>query len=230
MRTEDPLLAEGVPQSPGSITIELICQRIDHLGTRCYCPVPPLTDVGYGERGDGDELLPKTSVPEQFSRTYSGCMSESTVGPHESSEHSAGEPAAPRGSLFAKHPFLVYTTLRIVVLVVVAGVLYLLGARGLILILLAFMLSAVASYILLASQRDVVGSRMGGFFGRMNERIEESKRSEDAFIEYEAAQVKEEQRKIADSAAEVEPPAETIPPPAGPNTSAGPNSSAGPTA
>lgn len=132
-------------------------------------------------------------------------MSESTDGPNVSSEHSASEPVIERGTFFAKHPFLVYTALRIGVLVVVGAVLYLLGARGLILILLAFLLSAVASYILLATMRDEVGSRMGGFFGRLNERIEESKRSEDDFIEYEATQVKAEQRKVADAGSEFDP-------------------------
>ena len=118
----------------------------------------------------------------------------------DAGEEQTAQRSADRRSFFAKHPFLIYTALRIVVLAVVAGVLYLLGARGLILILLAFLLSAVASYILLASMRDEVGARMGGFFGRLNERIEESKRSEDDDIEYEAVQVKEEQRTLATEA------------------------------
>jgi hypothetical protein len=131
-------------------------------------------------------------------------MSESIDGPNVSSEHSASEAAPERATFFAKHPFLVYTALRIGVLLVVAAVLYLLGARGMILILLAFPLSAVASYIFLASMRDEVGSRMGGFFGRLNERIEESKRSEDDFIDHEAAAVREEQTRAADTGADTD--------------------------
>jgi len=153
--------------------------------------------------------------------SYPVVMSEPTEEPNESLDRSAGVAGAERTTFFAKHPFLVYTALRIIVLLVVAGVLYLLGARGLILILLAFLLSAVASYILLASMRDEVGSRMGGFFGRLNERIEESKRSEDEFIEYEAEQVKEEQRKVDVEASEDD----SAPEP--PSSSTGPQTSAG---
>ena len=152
-------------------------------------------------------------------------MSQRTGGPNGSADDSDARESSDsaedlvhqqrtgRRSLFAKHPFLVYTTLRIGILLVVGAVLSLLGARGLILILLAFALSAVVSYVLLSSQRDEVGSRMGGFFGRLNERIEVSTRSEDDLFEDQASVVHDEQST---------PPADTgIDPPEAQNNSAG---------
>ena len=144
-------------------------------------------------------------MPSENERTYPGCMSETPDTASEAPEPTADVPDADRETFMAKHPFLVYSALRLVVLLAVGGVLYLLGARGLVLILLAFLLSAVASYVVVSSQRDAVGSHMGGFFGRMNERIEESKRSEDEFIDHEAALVREEQRQVAQREAANEP-------------------------
>ena len=53
---------------------------------------------------------------------------------------------------------LAYTSARIVLLVVSAVLLYLAGARGLLLLLLAFVVSGIASFVLLSRQRD----RMSG--------------------------------------------------------------------
>ena len=49
---------------------------------------------------------------------------------------------------------LAYTSARIVLLVVSAMLLYLAGARGLLLLLLAFVVSGIASFVLLSRQRD----------------------------------------------------------------------------
>jgi UPF0716 family protein affecting phage T7 exclusion len=95
-----------------------------------------------------------------------------------------------------KHPFLVYTALRLLVLLVAGGLLYLIGVRGILLILLAFLISAIASYVLFAPQRDRVGQRMGGFFGRMNERIEESKRAEDDYFDEEVQHVRDVEAQV----------------------------------
>jgi TctA family transporter len=81
---------------------------------------------------------------------------------------------------------LTYTSARIVLLVVSALLLYLVGARGLLLLVLAFLVSGVASFVLLSRQRDVMssalvtrlknrGPRTGGF----RRRLEDGARAED---------------------------------------------------
>ncbi|GGL49354.1 DUF4229 domain-containing protein [Planomonospora parontospora] len=59
------------------------------------------------------------------------------------------------------HPAFVYTASRIGVLAVTAGVLYLLGLRDPFLLLVAsFLVSGVASYVLLSKQRDALSARI----------------------------------------------------------------------
>jgi Protein of unknown function (DUF4229) len=79
---------------------------------------------------------------------------------------------------------LAYTSARIVLLVVSAVLLYLAGARGLLLLALAFVVSGIASFILLSRQRDLMSGalltrlrnrRTGGFRAR----LEEGSRTED---------------------------------------------------
>jgi len=81
---------------------------------------------------------------------------------------------------------LAYTSARILLLVVAAILLYLAGARGLLLIALAFVVSGIASFVLLSRQRDVMSgallarlkngrARAAGF----RERLEEGTRAED---------------------------------------------------
>ena len=67
---------------------------------------------------------------------------------------------------------LAYTSARIVLLVVSAVLLYLAGARGLLLLGLALVVSGAASYILLSRQRDAMAGalsrRLGSFRSRLN--------------------------------------------------------------
>ncbi len=81
---------------------------------------------------------------------------------------------------------LAYTSARIMLLVVSAIVLYLAGARGLLLLALAFVVSGIASFVLLSRQRDIMSGallarlkhgrvRAGGFRAR----LEEGARAED---------------------------------------------------
>jgi hypothetical protein len=81
---------------------------------------------------------------------------------------------------------LAYTSARILLLVVSVILLYLVGARGLLLLALAFVVSGIASFVLLSRQRDVMSSalmtrlrnrqrRAPGF----RTRLEEGARSED---------------------------------------------------
>jgi hypothetical protein len=55
---------------------------------------------------------------------------------------------------------LAYTSARIVLLVVSAVLLYLAGARGLLLLVLAFAVSGIASFVLLSRQRDVMSGAL----------------------------------------------------------------------
>jgi uncharacterized protein DUF4229 len=82
---------------------------------------------------------------------------------------------------------LAYTSARLVLLVVAAVLLYLAGARGLLLLALAFVVSGITSFVLLSRQRDVMSgallarlrngrARAAGFRAR----LEEGARAEDA--------------------------------------------------
>ena len=81
---------------------------------------------------------------------------------------------------------LAYTSARLVLLVVAAALLYLAGARGLLLLALAFVVSGITSFVLLSRQRDVMSgallarlrngrARAAGFRAR----LEEGARAED---------------------------------------------------
>ena len=81
---------------------------------------------------------------------------------------------------------LAYTSARILMLVVAIIVLYLVGARGLLLLALACVVSGIASFVLLSRQRDVMSGalmsriktgrrRAAGFRAR----LEEGSRAED---------------------------------------------------
>ncbi len=81
---------------------------------------------------------------------------------------------------------LAYTSARIVLLAVSVVLLYLAGARGLLLLTLAFVVSGIASFVLLSRQRDIMSgalltrlkngrTRAAGF----RTRLEEGARAED---------------------------------------------------
>lgn len=111
-------------------------------------------------------------------KTYSCAMTEESL-----TETVATDQDSPSGSFGVRHPFVVYTGLRILLLLATGIVCYLLGARGIGLIILAFLISGLISFIVLVPQRDRVGTRVGGYFRRLNDRIEESKQSEDAVVD-----------------------------------------------
>jgi uncharacterized protein DUF4229 len=81
---------------------------------------------------------------------------------------------------------LAYTSARIVLLVVSAVLVYLAGARGLMLILLAFVVSGIASFVLLSRQRDrMSGALLARLTNRrprgpgLRARLDEGARAED---------------------------------------------------
>lgn len=72
-------------------------------------------------------------------------------------------------------------------LVVAAGLLYVVGARGILLIALAFLISALASYVLLSKQREAIAGTLNRKLGRVTakatefrQRLEEGAAAEDA--------------------------------------------------
>jgi hypothetical protein len=89
-------------------------------------------------------------------------------------------PEVGSGSIARHHPVVVYSLLRIAMLVAVGAVLYLLQARGVWLILFAFLISGVLSAFLLKSPREgaVLGFRSA--YKGINARIDDSTRAEDA--------------------------------------------------
>ncbi len=81
---------------------------------------------------------------------------------------------------------IVYTSARILLLVVALLLLSLAGARGILLIVLALVVSALASYVLLSKQRDIMSAALNRRLGRVSRkaaefrtRIEEGAAAED---------------------------------------------------
>jgi hypothetical protein len=82
---------------------------------------------------------------------------------------------------------LAYTSARILLLVISVVLLYLAGARGILLLALAFVISALVSYVLLSRQREVLAGALNRRLGRVTakatefrERLEEGAAAEDA--------------------------------------------------
>jgi Zn-dependent protease with chaperone function len=68
---------------------------------------------------------------------------------------------------------LAYTSARILLLVISLVVLYLAGARGFLLLALAFLVSALASYILLSRQREVMAGALNRRLGKVTNKAAE---------------------------------------------------------
>lgn len=82
-----------------------------------------------------------------------------------------GADQATRGA--SRHPILLYTLARTGLLVASLGVVYLVGARGILWIIIGFVISALLSYLLLGKLRDQIGAGVGGHFDKLNEQVEE---------------------------------------------------------
>ena len=74
---------------------------------------------------------------------------------------------------------LAYTAARIVLFGAALGVIYLAGARGLLLFALALLVSGAASYILLSRMRDTMAGSIGRRIDSVRSRINEGTRVED---------------------------------------------------
>ena len=74
---------------------------------------------------------------------------------------------------------LAYTAARILLFAVVLGLLYLVGARGLLLVGLALVISGIVSFIVLSRQRDAMSGAIASRIGNFRQRLDEGARAED---------------------------------------------------
>ena len=80
------------------------------------------------------------------------------------------------------HPFALYTVARIALFVGVGAVLYLVGARGVVLLLFALLLSALLSFVLLGRLRDAASLRYSERSTERRERREQKLKEEDDIL------------------------------------------------
>jgi hypothetical protein len=74
---------------------------------------------------------------------------------------------------------LIYTLSRLALFAVTAGVLFLVGARGFLLLALAILISGVISFVLLSRQRDAVSSSVTERANRIRQNLAEGAARED---------------------------------------------------
>jgi hypothetical protein len=74
---------------------------------------------------------------------------------------------------------LAYTAVRFLLFAVAVGLIYLAGARGLLLIALALLVSGAASYVLLSRMRDTMANSINRRIESVRSRIDEGSRAED---------------------------------------------------
>jgi hypothetical protein len=82
---------------------------------------------------------------------------------------------------------LAYTSARILIFGCAVILLYVAGARGLLLLLLGLVISALASYVLLNRQRTLIADKLNGRLGKagsrfteFRQRLEDGTKAEDA--------------------------------------------------
>jgi hypothetical protein len=74
---------------------------------------------------------------------------------------------------------IAYTAARIVLFGAALGLIYLAGARGLLLFALALLVSGAASYVLLSRMRDTMAGSIGRRVDSVRSRLDEGTRAED---------------------------------------------------
>jgi Protein of unknown function (DUF4229) len=74
---------------------------------------------------------------------------------------------------------LAYTAVRLLLFAVAVGLIYLAGARGLLLIALALLVSGAASYVLLSRMRDSMAGSINRRIESVRSRIDQGTRVED---------------------------------------------------
>ena len=76
-------------------------------------------------------------------------------------------------------PTLAYTSARILLFVAALIVLYLVGARGALLLALAILVSGVVSFVVLSRQRDMMSGALTTRFRGMRSRLDDGAKAED---------------------------------------------------
>jgi Protein of unknown function (DUF4229) len=74
---------------------------------------------------------------------------------------------------------LAYSTARLLLFAVMLGLLYLVGARGLLLAGLALAISGIISLVLLSPQRDAMSGAITSKISQFRQRLDEGTRAED---------------------------------------------------
>jgi hypothetical protein len=87
----------------------------------------------------------------------------------------------------------VYTGLRLLLLLAVGGLLYLTGARGLLLLVLAFLVSGALSLVWLDRPRSSMSQGFGRVVGKVNDRIDAAAAAEDDVAQTTAEEDSEQQ-------------------------------------
>ena len=93
---------------------------------------------------------------------------------------------------------LAYTSARILLLVVAVILLYLAGARGIVLLALAFVVSALASYVLLSRQRDAMSNALNRRLNRVGRKAAEFRARIDEGAAAEDVDADEEEKSLAE--------------------------------
>jgi hypothetical protein len=75
---------------------------------------------------------------------------------------------------------LIYSLSRLALFAATAGVLFLVGARGLLLLALAILVSGIVSFVLLSRQRDAVSSSVTERAGRIRDNLADGAAREDS--------------------------------------------------
>jgi hypothetical protein len=76
-------------------------------------------------------------------------------------------------------PTIAYTSARILLFLAALGLLYLVGARGLLLLALALVISGIVSFVVLSRQRDMMSGALVSRLRNVRERLDEGTRAED---------------------------------------------------
>jgi Mn2+/Fe2+ NRAMP family transporter len=76
-------------------------------------------------------------------------------------------------------PTLAYTSARILLFLAALGLLYLTGARGLLLVALALLISGIVSFVVLSRQRDAMSGALTSRLRGFRERLDDGARAED---------------------------------------------------
>jgi Mn2+/Fe2+ NRAMP family transporter len=76
-------------------------------------------------------------------------------------------------------PTIAYTALRLLLFIAALLVVYLLGARGFLLIALALLISGIVSFVVLWRQRDAMSGALVNFLRSFRRRLDEGTRAED---------------------------------------------------